>query len=59
MVIKEIKKLKKNLPRFFCENCDFKCYMKCDWNRHILTPKHLSSIEGKNGNEKKRVDHVK
>jgi hypothetical protein len=52
MEIKEIKKLKKNLPRFFCENCDFKCYMKCDWNRHLLTPKHLSSVEGKNGNEK-------
>ena len=46
MEIKEIKKLKKNLPRFLCESCDFKCYMKCDWDRHILRPKHLVSVSG-------------
>jgi len=46
MEIKENKKLKKNLPRFFCDICDFKCYMKCDWNRHILRPKHISNVEG-------------
>ena len=46
MEIKEIKKLKKNLPRFFCEVCDFECYMKCDWDRHILRPKHILSAEG-------------
>jgi hypothetical protein len=39
----EQKKNLKNLPRFFCKNCDFKCYMKCDWQRHILRPKHLLS----------------
>ena len=37
-------KLKKNLPRYFCDSCDFKCYMKCDWNRHILRAKHLANI---------------
>jgi hypothetical protein len=46
MEIKETKKLKKNLPRFFCETCDFKCYMKCDWVRHITRPKHLVSDNG-------------
>ena len=51
MEIKETKKLKKNLPRFFCEQCDFKCYMKCDWDRHITRPKH---IEG-NGMEIKNL----
>ena len=44
--IKEIKKLKKNLPRFFCETCAFKCYMKCDWTRHITRPKHFLSVDG-------------
>jgi hypothetical protein len=46
MEIKEIKKLKKNLNRFYCESCDFKCYMKCDWDRHILRAKHLSNVNG-------------
>jgi hypothetical protein len=46
MEIKEIKKLKKNLPRFFCEYCDFKCYMKVDWTRHTNTPKHLTCCGG-------------
>ena len=54
MEIKEKEKLKKNLPRFFCNNCDFKCYMKCDWDRHILRPKHLSMVEG-NQNELKNL----
>jgi hypothetical protein len=48
MEIKEKDKLKKNLPRFFCKNCDFKCYMKCDWDRHIVRPKHISMVEGNN-----------
>jgi hypothetical protein len=46
MEIKETKKLKKNLPRFFCEECDFECYMKCDWDRHILRPKHQINVQG-------------
>ena len=52
MEIKEIKKLKKNLPRFFCKTCDFECYMKCDWDRHILRPKHLNSVQGNEKNLK-------
>jgi|688.fasta_scaffold304087_1 hypothetical protein len=53
MEIKEIKKLKKNLPRFFCKICDFECYMKCDWDRHISRPKHLFSHEGNENVQKK------
>jgi dGTP triphosphohydrolase len=48
MEIELTKKLKKNLPRFFCEFCDFKCYMKCDWDRHILRPKHIKNENGTN-----------
>ena len=45
MEIPDTKKHKKNLPRFFCETCDFKCYMKCDWDRHIVRPKHIKEIK--------------
>jgi hypothetical protein len=46
MSIKEIKKLEKNLKKYFCENCDFKCIQKCDWDRHILRPKHIKKQNG-------------
>jgi hypothetical protein len=29
---------------FTCETCDFKCYKRGDYNRHILTPKHKRLI---------------
>jgi len=38
-------KLKKNLDRFVCEKCDFKCYMKCDWDKHIMRRKHLEDTD--------------
>jgi len=53
MEIKETKKLEKNLTKYFCENCDFKCFQICDWERHILRPKHLSSQPGNNEEIKK------
>jgi hypothetical protein len=43
MEIKETEKLKKNLTRFYCEKCDFKCYMKCDWDRHLMRAKHQNN----------------
>jgi len=46
MEIKEIKKLEKNLSKYFCEKCDFKCSQKCDWDRHILRPKHINNHNG-------------
>jgi hypothetical protein len=46
MEIKEIKKLEKNLTKYYCENCNFKCSQKCDWERHIVRPKHLVSKDG-------------
>jgi len=53
MEIKEPQKLKKNLHRFVCETCDFKCYMKCDWERHILRPKHINAVNGNSEDGKK------
>ena len=53
MEIKENFKLKKNLTKYFCEFCSFKCYQKCDWDRHILRPKHILSVPGNNQEIKK------
>ena len=34
------KKSKFYLLDFYCEKCDFNCFKKNDWNRHISTLKH-------------------
>ena len=28
---------------FFCKNCDYKCYRKGDYNKHIMTTKHKNN----------------
>jgi hypothetical protein len=33
----------KNAEKYFCDNCDFKCFKSSDWDRHILTRKHLNT----------------
>jgi hypothetical protein len=43
------KKLDKTSPNFFCEKCDFKCFTKTDWNRHITRAKHIKTT---NDNDK-------
>jgi hypothetical protein len=48
MEIKEIAKNAKKRLIFSCEICDFKCYNKFDFNRHLSTLKHKVSH---NGNE--------
>ena len=53
MEIKETENLKKNLSRFICDSCDFKCYMKCDWERHIVRPKHINNSKRKCSETKK------
>ena len=32
-----------NIKTFHCELCDFKCIKLGDWNRHILTSKHINA----------------
>jgi hypothetical protein len=49
---------------FICVNCDYKCSKKFNWDRHILTAKHIKSttvnkIATKNEqNEQKRVKYI-
>jgi hypothetical protein len=35
-------KTSKNIPKFYCNLCDFLCCKKGDWNRHILRQKHIN-----------------
>ena len=30
-------------PKFVCEKCDYKCCRKSDYNKHLMTPKHLNN----------------
>jgi hypothetical protein len=46
MEINAIKKLENNLNKYYCDFCDFKCFQKCDWERHIIRPKHMFNKDG-------------
>ena len=49
------KKTPKN-PKYFCENCCFETNNKKDFDRHLLTLKHLSQTERKHeGNIEKPI----
>ncbi len=53
MEIKEIIPIEKNLAKYYCCKCDFKCSQKGDWDRHIIRPKHTSNHDGNIKNMKK------
>ena len=36
-------KTQKNAEYFECKLCDFKCSKQCDFNRHLLTRKHINA----------------
>jgi len=35
--------VKKNAKKFQCENCDFVCYKKSNYDKHLMTPKHKNT----------------
>jgi hypothetical protein len=37
---------KKGTNNYYCKLCDYKCFKKYDWSRHILTAKHCKEISG-------------
>jgi hypothetical protein len=39
------KKTPKTPDLFECKMCDFKCSKKCDYERHLMTPKHQNATE--------------
>ncbi len=44
----EIKKMPKNAEKFLCEYCDFKCSKKSNYEKHLLSAKHLRKQNGNN-----------
>jgi hypothetical protein len=40
------KKGKYNKDEFYCNTCDFKCFKKYSWERHLMTLKHENSTKG-------------
>ena len=55
----EIKKHRKNIPKFVCDLCDFKCYLKSDWERHIARDKHINNENGNKMEIKNIKKHAK
>jgi len=53
MVTFSDKKTSKNIEKYICEYCDFKCFKKGDWTRHILRPKHINIGNSNNFGDKK------
>ena len=49
----EEKKHAKNILKFYCEKCDFKCNLKTDMDRHLLRRKHILNVDGTDGTPKK------
>jgi hypothetical protein len=43
MLIEANKKMPKNAEIFFCEYCDFKCFKKSNYDKHLLTRKHMKA----------------
>ena len=48
----------KNIQIFVCEKCDFKCSKKGDYNRHILTGKHIKLTETNTFLHQKTSEHI-
>lgn len=46
-----MKKREKTSEKYICKSCDYTCFYKCDFNRHITTAKHKRLT---NANEKTR-----
>ena len=43
MLIEANEKMPKNAEIFFCEYCDFKCFKKSNYDKHLLTRKHMKA----------------
>ena len=43
-----MKKTPKNAKTFICEECNFKCCKRSEYNRHLFTRKHLNTINTTN-----------
>ena len=44
------KNSEKNIPKFYCQICDYKCYMKQHYEQHCMSKKHKKNEVNHNGN---------
>ena len=43
--------------KFICDNCNYECSKKGDWNKHLLTSKHKKSTESTNNSKITHQNH--
>ena len=48
----------KHTNKFECENCNFKCCKQSDYNRHILTAKHINRTNRTPNTQKNATEYV-
>jgi hypothetical protein len=48
----------KNIKKFCCETCDFKCCKKGDFSRHLLTAKHIALTNSNINLHQKTSNHI-
>ncbi len=51
--------VKNPVQTFICEQCDFNCCTKFNWERHLMTSKHLKRVEINNWKEQKEQKEQK
>ena len=42
MVVNDSNVVPKKSPKYYCNKCDFVCSKKSNWDRHIITRKHVN-----------------
>ena len=51
-MMKNTTNLSQKVPKnFYCEKCDYKCFYKRDWEKHLLTKKHNTTNTTKKSHE--------
>jgi hypothetical protein len=48
----------KTHQEFYCEKCEFKCFKRFNWDRHLMTSKHNHDHLGKEKKEKKEQNYT-
>ena len=48
----------KNAENFYCEKCDFKCSKQSNWSKHLLTLKHIKTVNDFQNTSGFNADHA-
>lgn len=58
MIHKDTIKHQKTIKKISCEICDFSCSKKGDWDRHILTSKHINKVNMIQNDTSKNIKNI-